>query len=176
MRSLTIDFHRKPGPSLLGWALLACGLAVLAVLAAAQRQLAQEAAAHQSARQQIESRLPGAGRAEDSALGDDPDLAAARQVLARADIPWAALFDALEAADGPDMALLAVTPDAARGHVQLHAEARHLAAMLEYQQRLQADSRLRDVTLHDHELVPGSSGPPVRFHLTARWEIKHGTP
>lgn len=176
MRPLGIDFHRKPRPSVLGWTLLAYALAALAVLVALQRQFAQEATTYQAARQDIELLLPGAGRPEDTLRSNDPDLAAAQEVLMRADIPWNALLEALEAADGPDMALLAVTPDAARGHVQLHAEARHLAAMLEYQQRLQADNRLREVTLRDHELIPGNSGTPVRFHLTARWGVKHGTP
>jgi len=176
MMKLDLDFHRAPRPSAWGWALLVAGLALAAALLGLHEELATDTARHQAALRRIEARLPGAGRQEGAGTGDDAALAAARQALARAQRPWNQLLATLEAADDPDTAVLAITPDAARGQVKIHAEARHLAAMLAYHQRLQASAGLRQVSLVDHELVPSGAETPVRFHITARWGDGHGGP
>lgn len=174
MRPIDLDFHRAPRHSRLGWILLAAGLAMAAVLAAVQHEAATETAHHQKTLHDLETRLAEAAPPQASRTSDDATLATARQVLAQAERPWNQLFATLEAADDKNTAILSITPDTVRGQVRIHVEARHLSAMLAYQQRLQADNGLRHVTLVDHELVQGAAETPVRFHVSASWADNRG--
>lgn len=169
MRNLDLDFHRVPRPSAVGWMLFVAGLGLVAALAGMHHALDRETAREQVLLDGLAPLPAQRASAEAASSGDDAALAAAQQALARAKRPWGSLFGPLETADGQDMAVLSITPDSARGLVKIHAEARHLAAMLAYQQRLQADASLREVILLDHELVPGGAEAPVRFHLSVRW-------
>lgn len=174
MRTLRIDFLRQPRPSAGGWLLLLAGVAVVAVLARVQLGLSQDHAA-QAARLAGLQRGPGAQLAVADGA-DDPMVVAARQALERARLPWHALFSALESADGSDVALLAVTPQPQRRQVKIHAEARHLAAMLAFQRQLQQHPSLAQVVLVDHTVVDDAPEKPVRFHLSAQWGASHGQP
>jgi len=180
MRILELDFQRPARPSLFGWVLLLAGLAALAALLGVQHTLAQQTLARHATAKRIEALLPGAGATRTRNPDGDAALAAARQALERSKLPWSGLFAALEAADDKDVALLAVTPDVARGQLKIHAEARHLAAMLAFHQRLQHADGLRNVVLVDHEVSNAVSkeaaGPSVRFHIVAAWGADHGRP
>lgn len=174
MRKLRIDFLRKPRPSTGGWLLLLAGIAAVAVLARVQLELSQEHAV-QAARLASLQRGPGAQLAAADGA-DDPMVVAARQALERARLPWHALFSALESADGADVALLAVTPQPQRRQVKIHAEARHLAAMLAFQRQLALHPSLGQVVLVDHTVVTDAPEKPVRFHISAQWGGSHGQP
>ncbi|MBS1191791.1 MAG: hypothetical protein H6R10_3583 [Rhodocyclaceae bacterium] len=174
MHRLDIDFHRPPAPSALGWALLLAGVAALAALLAVQWQWREEAQELQAALQQAEARLPR--NAPRRAGKDDAALAAARQAIAKARLPWDGLFAALESADNEDVAVLAVAPDGPRGLVKVHAESRNLAAMLAFQRRLEQGGGLRQVTLLEHDAAGDKGGAPVRFHISAAWGGNHGHP
>jgi len=179
MRAFELDFQRRPRPSPFGWLLLAAGLATLAALAGQRYQLTEATHASQAALALFEAQLPNANAAREAGAADpaaEAALAAARQTLERAKLPWDELFAALEAADNADVALLAVTPDVARGQIKIHADARHLAAMLAFQRRLQQSGALRHVTLLDHEALREAGQPSVRFHLVAAWGADHGRP
>lgn len=178
MHRLDLDFHAVARPSVPGWILLVVGLGMVAALVVTHQALDNETARDQARLQALETRLTQLAPSE-AAGGDhagDAALAAARQVLARAERPWGRLFDTLEAAQDQDLAVLSITPDNVRGLVKIHAEARHLGAMLAYHQRLQADAGLRQVTLLDHELVPGGAEAAVRFHIGASWGGGHAGP
>jgi hypothetical protein len=176
MRALELDFQRPPRPSPLGWLLLVAGIALLAGLLGTHRLLKDEAVAHRAAVKRIENQLPGAGTARPQTARDDAGLTVARQAMERSQLPWNGLFSALESADDKDVALLAVTPDVARGQVKIHAEARHLAAMLAFHKRLQLGGLLNHVVLVDHEISKESVEAPVRFHIVAAWGTNHGRP
>lgn len=177
MRPLDLDFHRVPRASVAGWMLLVAAGLVLVALAGTHYALHRATASAQALLGGLAPRAAQQATALSAAgSGDAAALAAAQQVLARAAQPWDNLFGPLQTADGPDMALLSITPDSARGLVKIHAEARHLAAMLAYQQRLQADARLQEVTLLDHALVAGGAESAVRFHLSARWGDRRVAP
>lgn len=166
MRRLRIDFRRRPQPSAGGWLLALAGVLALACAGweQASQQRMREVQAAWSARLQTSN---SAAIAADRP--DDPALAAARQAVARARLPWGTLFAALESAGGDDVALLMVTPDAARGQVKIQAEARDLAAMLAFQRQLQQQPGLSQVALLDHNVVQDAAEKAVRFHLQARW-------
>jgi Tfp pilus assembly protein PilN len=166
MRKFGIDFHRPPPPSAGGWVLALAGVAALAPVG--WQHMEQDGERHAQA-----ARLARLQASNSAALAadrpDDPTLAAARQAMDRAQLPWASLFSALEAAAGKDVALLMVTPDPARRQVKIQAEARDLAAMLAFQRELQQQAGLAQVALMDHVVVKDVPEAPVRFHLQAKW-------
>ena len=176
MRKLQIDFVRKPRPSAGGWLLLVAGVAAVAVLAQVQLELSQQHAAQAARLAALQA--PGGPGAQLAAAdkSDDPLVVAARQALERSRPPWQSLFSALEAADGADVALLAVTPEPQRRQVKIHAEARDLAAMLAFHRELQQQPSLSHVVLLDHTVVKDVPETPVRFHLSAQWGAVHGQP
>jgi hypothetical protein len=180
MRTLELDFQRPAPPSFLGWAILLAALVALAALLGVHHTLDGETRTLQAAVKRIEALVPGAAMVRAQDPTDDAALTAARRALERSKLPWSGLFAALESADSKDVALLAVTPDVARGQLKIHAEARHLAAMLAFHQRLQQAEGLQRVALVDHEVSREESKdtaePSVRFHIVAAWGADHGRP
>lgn len=176
MRILELDFQRPAPPSPLGWVILLAALVSLAALLGVHHTVANETRALQATVKRIEALVPGAATVSAQNPNDDAALTAARRALERSKLPWSGLFTALESADNKDVALLAVTPDVARGQLKIHAEARHLAAMLAFHQRLQQAEGLQRVALVDHEVSKEAAEPSVRFHIVAAWGADHGRP
>lgn len=173
MRSLQFDFQRKPAPSATGWLLLAAGLAAVAGLGHEQVKLDGLRAAQAARLAHLQT--PGVA----SLTGSEPDhptVLAARKLLDASKLPWDSLFTALEAADGKDVALLAVTPDPQRRQVKIHAEARNLDAMLAFQRQLQRSTGLAQVVLADHTVMKDLPFTPVRFHILALWGVQSANP
>jgi Tfp pilus assembly protein PilN len=84
--------------------------------------------------------------------------------------PWDRAFVALESADEPGVALLAIDPDPRRDELRITAEAKDLAAMLAYLELLKAQPSFGSVTLQQHELRVDEPARPVRFTLLTRWK------
>ena len=93
----------------------------------------------------------------------------ANAVLSELGRPWPALFSILEETAQPEIALLAIRPDAAKGRLRIAGEARRLADALEYTRKLAATGQMTDVVLEEHEVVASDQQRPVRFALSARW-------
>lgn len=93
----------------------------------------------------------------------------ANAVLSELGRPWPALFSMLEKIARPEIALLAIRPDAAKGRLRIAGEARQLADALDYVRKLAATGQMTDVVLEEHEVVASDQQRPVRFALSARW-------
>lgn len=93
----------------------------------------------------------------------------ANAVLSELGRPWPTLFLILEETTQPEIALLAIRPDAAKGRLRIAGEARRLADALEYTRKLTATGHMTDVVLEEHEVVASDQQRPVRFALSARW-------
>ncbi|MEO6823640.1 MAG: PilN domain-containing protein [Nitrosospira sp.] len=93
----------------------------------------------------------------------------ANTVLSELGRPWPALFSVLEATARPEIALLVIRPDAAKGRLRIAGEARQLADALDYTRKLAASGHMTDVVLEEHEVVASEQQRPVRFALSARW-------
>jgi hypothetical protein len=153
-----------------GWVALLAALAVAAALAVWQQALVREldTLAAESARA---GRAPAARRA--AAVKLDPRLLddAARRaqfVTLELRLPWNALFEAIELAAEPAVALLGIEPDVRRSALRITAEARNRQAMLDYVARLGAQPPIARALLESH--AERGAGAPVRFTLIAYWE------
>jgi hypothetical protein len=174
MRSLQFDFQRKPAPNAAGWLLFLAGLAGLSGLV--HFKLEVDAQRADQAQRLARVQAPGGATAPTGSEPDEAPVLAARQLLDRARLPWDTLFTALESAAPKDVALLAITPDAQRRQVKIHAEARNLAAMLEFQRNLQQNPALGQVVLLDHTVMKDVPFTPVRFHVLAQWGVPSANP
>lgn len=172
MRRLELDFHHAAPASPWRWVLLIGGLAALAAVGLEHAQVAAQIRADQAIASAIEARLPSASSTR---IAEDPTLLSARQVVAKSKQPWGELFATLEKADSRDVALLAFTPDPARGQIKIYAEARNLGAMLAYHRRLEGGA-LRQVALVEHDMKEENGSAPVRFHIAANWGAQHDRP
>jgi hypothetical protein len=83
--------------------------------------------------------------------------------------PWDRTFAALEAADQPGVAVLAIDPDPRRDELRITAESKTLADMLGYLDQLRAQSAFGQVALQQHEVRMDDPGRPIRFTLLAQW-------
>jgi hypothetical protein len=174
MRSLQFDFQRKPAPSAAGWLLLVAAAAALGGLGHQQTKLDAQKASQATRLARLHA--PGGAASLTGNEPDDSSVVAARKLLDGAKLPWDTLFTALEVAEGKDVALIAIAPDAQRRQVKIHAEARNLDAMLAFQRQLQQNPALAQVALLDHTVMKDLPFTPVRFHLLAQWGVQSANP
>ncbi|MCB5190627.1 PilN domain-containing protein [Methylobacillus arboreus] len=101
------------------------------------------------------------------------EIKQANSVLDELGRPWPGLLNRLEQVAQPEIALLAIRPDAAKGKLRLKGEARDVAALLAYLKRLEAVPEMRDVVLDEHEMMEkpqdGGMANFIRFGITASW-------
>jgi hypothetical protein len=93
----------------------------------------------------------------------------ANAVMSELDLPWQALFDSVEYAANPDVALLSFQPDAAGRIMRIGAEAKNIAAMLDFVGALEREPALKDAHLLKYEIKRDDPHRPVIFLLTASW-------
>jgi hypothetical protein len=115
----------------------------------------------------VPARTADAGAGGARAAGDAVKRAnAVARELARR---WDSVFLAIESASDPEVALLAIEPDAGKGLVRITAEARNKVAMLRYVTRLQSRQPLQRVLLERHEVRLQEPERPVRFIVAGGW-------
>jgi hypothetical protein len=170
MRPIELDFvqsSRSFTPS--GVVLLLLGVLAIAADFAAWRQIDSEASA-------LLARTPqrGSERASSVPPGGNSEsvrrqIQLAAEIIKRKAVPWDTLFRDIEAASGKDVGLLSIQPETAGAVLRIDAEARDVAAMVAYVNRLGQQSSLRDVVLVTHEFRGQGGLRAVRFGLSARW-------
>ncbi len=84
-------------------------------------------------------------------------------------LPWRALHDAISAGTPPNIALLALEPDAKRRVIKLTAEARNSDDMIAYVEQLKRQELFAGVSLARHEIGDQDPNRPIRFQLEAEW-------
>ena len=95
--------------------------------------------------------------------------AQANAVLSELGRPWPALFLLLEEVAQPEIALLAIRPDAANGRLRIAGEARRMTDALDYVRKLGRSGQMTDVVLEEHEVLASDQQRAVRFALSGRW-------
>jgi alkanesulfonate monooxygenase SsuD/methylene tetrahydromethanopterin reductase-like flavin-dependent oxidoreductase (luciferase family) len=173
MRRLFLDFRRAAPISPAGYLVLALGIVVAGVVAAAHLELNRqverysELAVRANAGEPEKARepVPFQGKSEKEALDN------ARLVVEHLTVPWDKLFAALEGVQEGDVAVLAITPNVQKRQVRVHAEAKSLASMLSYQRKLEETRLFTDVVLNEHEVQVQDPEKPVRFNVTLTWPL-----
>ncbi len=170
---LHLDYAVRPDASPVWvWGLLVVGVLGAMLTAWASHQLIAE---RDGLRLTLQSRttpvIPKRVSAisAESALRQQEQLKQANLVLRELGRPWPGLFDRLEAAAGPQIALLQIKPEAGKERIRLMGEARTLEDALDYVRRLSAEGGMQDVMLEQHQVVEDDAQKPVRFSINARW-------
>lgn len=172
-RRLHLDFlHPDPPRRGLGLALLALGAAAAVSAVAWHQSLERDVA-------RLETSVADLKRtaqrdAPPRRVAIDPkriaqEVAAANDLIDQLARPWDELYRELETAATPNVALLAVQPDAGSGAVRIIGEARRYADVLAYVARLEERPALGSVFLASHELRQGTGARALAFTITAEW-------
>lgn len=166
--SLRRSWYRIPpaawGPVVGGIALCGAALAHVLDYREAREELDAQLAAL-AARAAAPVVVPVPARAS---VGEQ-EAAAVNGAIARLNLPWRALHDAVRAATPPNVALLALEPDAKKRVLRISAEARHSDDMLAYVAALGKGKLFGAVTLVRHEVLEQDPNRPLRFQLDAAW-------
>ena len=175
MARLRIDFQRSNRPvPVLGWLLLTLAAAAAAI-AVRHHQAIDAEDARWEARLDRATRDVGLVRAARPASPEVlraqvAEVQQANAVLHELDLPWDALFEAVEGAADKNVALLALEPEMRKGRVAITAEAKDFAAVLAYAKRLGARGAFSSVHLQQHQVQHADPQRPVRFSLLAVWK------
>jgi Tfp pilus assembly protein PilN len=95
--------------------------------------------------------------------------AAVNAAVARLNLPWDDILDALEAATPPKVALLSITPDASRALLRIEAEGGDSDAMIGYLKALEQQPLFERVDLVRHEMAKDHTDGVIRFQIEAQW-------
>ena len=176
MQALHLDYQRSYRPfPFVGVVLLVCAVAVALQSARQYFYFARVLAGWETREGQVERVAQRADRGGGRPAGhqDKEQLARevtrANEVLRRITLPWATLFQAVESAVPKDVALLAMEPDADKQALKIVAEAKDVAAMLDYVRTLEGRALFRLVTLQNHQVQQQDPQRPIRFTVVAIW-------
>jgi len=147
-------------------ALALCAVALVQVLD--YREAREEVDAQLAALQARAAAPPAAPAVSRTPIGEQEALAV-NAAIAQLNLPWRALHDAVRAATPPDVALLALEPDARRRVLRITAEAKNSDDMLAYVRLLEREEWFASVTLVHHEVLEQDPNRPLRFQLDAGW-------
>ena len=173
MRRIELDFRRTWRPSRWpGVLLLAAALGSAALIGEQYRRIGAETDAIAEAVRNFKVASQRKARAPRPA-GDPQTVAVelkrAGEIATHLRLPWGTLFQSIESAKLPEVALLAVESDTARHRVKISAEAKSAEAMLDYLRFLGGLQTLSGVYLESHSVQQQDPQHPVRFAVSAEW-------
>jgi hypothetical protein len=148
-------------------ALLLCGLAGFRAQKLISRLDALDSqAAHLAARaeQSVRSSMRVTGEPIDAKQG-----AAVNAAVARLNLPWGDILNAVEAATPSQVALLSLTPEPGRTLLKIEAECNGSKDMIDYLKSLGQQPQFARVNLVRHELVRDGTDGVIRFQIEAQW-------
>ncbi|CAB3769681.1 PilN domain-containing protein [Paraburkholderia humisilvae] len=96
--------------------------------------------------------------------------AAVNAAVARLNLPWDDILNAVEAATPAKVALLSITPDASRALLRIEAEASSSGVMIDYLKALEQQPLFVRVDLVRHELAKDHTDGVIRFQIEAQWQ------
>jgi hypothetical protein len=171
---IQLDFAERPrrAPAL-GLGLLLTGSVVAVVATSMLSDTIAAGAAYRDSLQALQAK--SSRPAPKPAVKGPTDARAAargvagKQVSQALQSPWADLLDVIDVRPEADVALLSVEPSAAKRTVNIIAEARDEAAMLEHLSLLQKDPRLSGVRLTSHQRQTQTPGTPWRYQIQGSW-------
>lgn len=176
MRALQLDYQHvyKPLPWL-GLGVLVAAVAALALMGSYYQTLDQQIVLWESKLDRIERlsshrALASRPLTEQAARAQMLEVNQANQVVRQLSLPWNALFTAVEASSGQNIALLSLEPDLQKGTVKISGEAKDLNALLSYTRQLSTREIFDSVMLQNHQIQQADPQKPLRFSLLAEWK------
>jgi Tfp pilus assembly protein PilN len=177
MKKVRIDFA-PPGlvrsvlrTPRLAWAILWAVFVLAMVLAAMNSKLTQREREIDQLLAQSHVRAQAAAPAPVAARPPVPEAqaAAVNAAVLQLNLPWRALYDAVQAGTPSNIALLALEPDARKSLLRITAEAKTSDDMIAYVEQLKKSEWFSGVLLSRHEINEQDANRPIRFQLDAQW-------
>ncbi len=97
------------------------------------------------------------------------EIIQANTILDQINLPWEALFDAIEQAATEEIALLSLQPNVSSLTVRIGGEARSMSELLDFVEALERESVFDKVHLLNYKIKQDNPHRPVVFLLTAAW-------
>ncbi len=178
MQRLSLDFQKtRPRISISGWLILLIGIS-MAIYASLQFRtaelaltVAQEKTSHLE--RQLNRNNHNTYQTTKASPERQEEIHFASSVLNRLSLPWNDLFKTLVTSNHADkIALLSIQPDSSKHSIKINGEAKDFTALLFYIQQLEQDKTIHNVVLSNHEMGQKTDNNPIRFTLTANWEIQ----
>lgn len=104
-----------------------------------------------------------------SAPIDPKQGAAVNAAVARLNLPWSDILNAVEAATPSQVALLSIAPEPGRELLRIEAESSSSEDMIGYLQALELQPSFGHVNLVKHELAKDGMDGVTRFQIEAQW-------
>ncbi|TKC86309.1 PilN domain-containing protein [Trinickia terrae] len=117
-------------------------------------------------------RAAAAARAPETATREPIDAkqaAAVNAAVARLNLPWDDILNALEAATPSQVAVLSITPEAGSALIRIEAEGNNSEDMIAYLKALGRQPLFARVYLVKHELAKDGMDGVFRFQIEAAW-------
>ncbi|WP_061540215.1 hypothetical protein [Collimonas fungivorans] len=172
MKPLSIDFaparRQRLGATALGVTLLVSGLVVASGAlwhASDWQRHSQRLQARLAAEKIKDTAFAQAHRAPSVSLST-PQITAINDAVRHLNLPWRDLFDAVETATPPEIALLALDPDPEHQLLRLTAEAATSEAMLDYVVNLKQQTVFSAISMKRHQLDAVDPNNVLRFSVT----------
>lgn len=96
-------------------------------------------------------------------------VVAVNQAIAKLNLPWTDVFDALEKASSDKVALLQVTPNSQKASLKAIAETKNGDDMIAYIEVLKQQKLFTTVLLEKHEINEQDPNKPYRFQFEVQW-------
>lgn len=180
MRALELNFAAPRTASPKGWALLSLGLVAVLLCGLAQQFVVSDPAIAGRGISPASAAVRGGEEGSADPLQSPEELRRSRTMLAeirsisqQVNRPWERLFVSMESLSLADVALLSLVTDGHNRQLRIQAEARDLAAMLNFHEQLESSEELSDTYLTNHEVIDQAAGEPVRFNLLVTWSGSH---
>lgn len=177
---------RRASPA--AWLGLAGSMVVLAVITTDLLDLGQQLLALQiqvsTLRNQTTARQSGPARASAGTPTNANDsggsggsggvlsaaaLKKANQSIDQLNVPWHALFQAIESAAANKVAVLTFEPDPRKNILRLTVEGRTIGTVLAFADRLEEQPDVQNIRLLHHETNAQDKNRPVRLQLELQW-------
>jgi len=173
-RALELDFVCRPRRlRRLGVVLLLASMATAAYLGQAYLELKGDLSAWEAKWRSLQKTQRVAAEPDHGKKMEGQQLQAelkiAGRVIERLSTPWDRLFQEVEGSIGEQVTLLSVEPDTEKRELRIVAEAKNLAAMLEYVKGLRNIALFRDAHVLSHQVQQQDPQRPVRFVVSVQW-------